>query len=174
MRHRGDYAYFQSDKDPVHSHLDWLFKCASLMAGLRNWFQSSNYGRSVISLSNGTKVYAVRQQGRHRRQLSLTLSSDGCKPANPETDYIVTNEAATVLVYRVTNNGLVLFSDVKPFELQQPLHPCADDRQAVEVVTDPELEDLVAHPEQFNVSVTGAQNDEFCWKNFFRRENSLR
>lgn len=142
--------------------------------GLRNWFQSSNYGRSVIRLADGTKVYAVRQQWGHRRQLYWTLDSDGCRPADPDTDYIETNEEVTVLVYRVTKDGLVLFSDLKPFELRQPAHPWSHPRTTVEVAKDPEWHDLVAHPEQFNVSIADIPNEEFCWINLFRKENSLR
>ena len=142
--------------------------------GLRNWFLSSNYGRSVIKLADGTKVFAVRQEWGHRRQLHWTLDPHGCRPANPDTDYIQTNEAATVLVYRVTERGLVLFSDVKPFELQQPAHPWGHPRPTVEVAKDPQWEDLVAHQQQFNVSITDVPNDEFCWINLFRKENSLR
>ena len=141
--------------------------------GLGNWFQSSNFGRSVIRLADGTKIYAVRQTWGHRRQIFLTLDPDGCKTADPNTDYILMNEADTVIVYRVTSNGLILFSDLKPFEIQQPVRSWAKSRPTVVTAYDPEIEDLVQHPQQNNVVVMDVFEDEVCIINLFRIENSL-
>jgi hypothetical protein len=141
--------------------------------GCENWLRSSNYGRTVIKLADGTNVYAVRQAWGHRRQLYLTLDSDGCRPANPATDYILKNEAATVVVYRVTSTGLTIFSDLKPFEIQQPSRPWTHGRPTVVVAKDPEIGDLVRHAQQYSVSVADIPDDEVCLINLFRTENSF-
>jgi len=151
--------------------------CASLSffvwKGLRNWFQSSGYSRVVIGLSDDTKVYAVQQLRGHRRQIYLTLDPDGCRPGDPKTDYIFPNESFTVVVYKVTSDGLTIFSDMKPDQIERPSIPWARGNPSVVIATDPEIEDLVQNPTKFGVSVTDIANEELCWVNLFRVENSL-
>src|SRR5580658_6257968 len=101
--------------------------------GLRNWHGSSNYARSTIVLPDGTKVYAVREFLGDRGRVHLTLDSDGCRTANPETDYIFPNEATTVVVYKVASDGFTVFSDVKPFQVIEPLHPWIHDKPTVAI-----------------------------------------
>jgi hypothetical protein len=152
-----------------------LCLCVGFFAwkGLTNWFNSSEYSRAVINLPDGTNVFAVQQRWRHRRQIYLTLDSDGCKPANSKTDYVFPNESVTVVVYRVTSNGITIFSDMRPDQVEQPSVPWPQGNPTVVIATNPEIEDLVRDPQHFGVSVTDISQSEICWLNLFRVANSF-
>src|SRR5215470_10206750 len=65
-----------------------------------NKLDSSNFGKFVITLPDGARVYVIHEQwGLHEEEISVTLNPDGCLPPNPVTDFIDTFGSENSLVY---------------------------------------------------------------------------
>jgi len=157
------------------SGLLFLVIVASTAVALWNWSLSSKFGRVAIPLSNGTIVYAVRESwGLGSEKLSITRNPDGCIPADPENDYIFRNPADTSVLYRVADDGLVIYD--YPFNrlLTEPAHPWPNVKVAVSRSKDPFYDDVHADPAKYGAKLTTIPLNESCWMNIFRRSNSLR
>jgi hypothetical protein len=142
--------------------------------GLHNWLHSSNYGRKTIVLPDGNKIYIVRELWGHREQLYITQDSDGCKPANAMTDYLLPVDAWSTLLYRTNPVGWTIYSDIAPREIQIPTREWTHSKPTVVVARNPGVEDLYKNHEHYGISVMDVPLNEVCLVNLFREKNSLR
>lgn len=134
---------------------------------LSNWFGSSNFGKAVISMKDGSKVYVIHEQwGLHEDEISITQNTDGCKPPDPNTDYIDTQGDGESLVYSLTNNELVIYEEpngdaAHTLPWHQPSKPWLGVNVAVKQTR--------RNPREYGVTVLKVPLNETCWKNFFRK-----
>jgi hypothetical protein len=143
--------------------------------GFRNWLGSSSFGNASIKLADGSKMYVVRESwGRHTDEISIRRDSDGCRASDPKTDYIDVEQNGNTLVYKVTGNGLVIYTDPPPNEIHEPTVPWASSRPTILATKQPAWIEMVQHPEQYNVVTMRVSLNEICLINLFRHENSLR
>jgi hypothetical protein len=145
------------------------------LAALWNWSLSSKFGRVAISLPNGSTIYAVRESwGLSSEQLSITRNPDGCVPADPANDYVLKNPADTSVLYRVAADGLTIYD--LPFNrvVDEPTHPWPNIKVTMSRTKDPLYDDVRADPEKYGATLTKIPLNEPCWRNIFRRSNSLR
>jgi hypothetical protein len=146
-----------------------------VLAVLWNWSLSSKFGRIAIPLRDGSTIYAVRESwGLSSEQLSITRNPDGCVPANPAKDYIFRNPADTSVVYAVTADGLTIYD--YPFNriVEEPTDPWQNIKVTVSRSKDPFYDDVRANPSKYGGALTKIPLNETCWRNIFRRSNSLR
>jgi hypothetical protein len=154
----------------------FVIGCAALaVAGaFWNWSLSSKFGRVTISLGDGLTVFAVRESwGLSSEQLSITRNPDGCVPADPANDYIFRNPADTSVLYKATDRGLILYD--YPFNriMVEPNHPWPF-KVEVSRSKDPFYDEVRANPGKYGATLTKIPLNETCWRNIFRRSNSLR
>lgn len=155
--------------------LCWLVLIPLGRRGLRDWFSSSSFGKISIRLSDGSKVYVVRESwGRHTDEISIRRDSDGCRASDPTTDYIDVEQNGNVLVYRVLESGLVVYTDPPPNEIHAPTVPWTSNGPTILATKQPAWIEMVQNPERYNVVAVRVPLNEVCLINFFRHENSLR
>jgi hypothetical protein len=145
------------------------------LAALWNWSLSSKFGRIAISLRDGSTIYAVRESwGLSSEQLSITRNPDGCVPADPANDYVFRNPADTSVLYAVTSDGLTIYD--YPFNriVEEPTDPWQNIKVTVSRSKDPFYDDVRANPSKYGSVLTKIPLNEACWRNIFRRSNSLR
>jgi hypothetical protein len=148
---------------------------AALLAALWNWSMSSKFGRVAIPLASGSTVYAVRESwGLGSEQLSITRNPDGCVPADPANDYVFRNPADDSVLYKVVGDGLIIYD--YPFNriVEEPTHPWTEIKVIVSRTKDPFYDDVHADPAKYEATRTAIPLNETCWRNIFRRSNSLR
>jgi hypothetical protein len=135
---------------------------------LSNWFGSSNFGKAVIPLGDGSRVYVVHESwGLHEDELSVTRNPDGCVPPDPVTDFIDTYGDGSRLIYSFNENGLVLYDDEGPAGMHAPSKPWPNSKITVKKTR--ALADMYVNPKQYGVTVLNVPLNEVCWRNFFRR-----
>jgi hypothetical protein len=155
--------------------ISWFILMPLGRRGLRNWLDSSSFGRISIKLADGSKVYVVRESwGRHTDEISIRHDSDGCRVAEPKTDYIDVEQNGNALVYRVTGSGLLIYSDPPPYKILSPTGRWNSNRPTILPTKQPAWIEMLQHPEQYNVVALHVPLNEMCLVNLFRHENSLR
>jgi hypothetical protein len=139
------------------------------MYAMRNWLESSNFGKAVISLENGSKVYVIRESwGLHSDEISVTQNPDGCLPPNPARDYIDTYGDGHSLIYSVSGNELTIYDEAGPTRIHEPDSPWTGVQVTVKALRDPSWTMMHQNPQQFGVIVVDVPLNEVCWKNFLR------
>lgn len=134
-----------------------------------NWSLSSNYSKEVIALPDGDKIYVMLEEwGRNDRRLSLTQNPRGCQPANPDTDYIFNDIMHDMLIYKVTDKELVIFSLDEYWH--QPKTAWIKNRPVFEI----RESEMISRPEDYGVTVLRNYSSQWCFRNLFRASSSLR
>jgi hypothetical protein len=154
----------------------FMVGCAILAAvgAWWNWSLSSRFGRVAIPVGDGLTVYAVRESwGLSSEQLSLTRNPDGCTPADSANDYIFRNPSDNSVLYKATDHGLTLYD--YPFNriMSEPDHSWPF-KVTVSRSKDPFYDEVRSDPAKYGATLTKIPLNETCWKNIFRRSNSLR
>ncbi len=140
-----------------------------------NWLESSNFGQIAITLRDGSKVYVIHESwGLNSNQISLRLHPNGCAPPNPSIDYIDTGQNGNMLIYSITNEGLVVYDEFPTPSIQKPVSPWPPGKITIKVAENPTLGMMLANPEKYGVTILRVPLNETCWVNFFRKANSLR
>lgn len=145
------------------------------VAALANWSLSSKFGKVEIPLRDGSKIYAIRESwGLSSEQLSLTRNPDGCIPADAANDYVYRNPSDNSLLYSVTPDGIVLYD--YPFSpiLSEPTNTWTNIKVTVSRSKTPFYDDVHADPQKYGATLAKIPLNETCWRNIFRRANSLR
>lgn len=144
--------------------------CVKVLAckGIENRLNSSSYGKEVIRIANGTKVYAIRESwGLHFNQFYLSQSNCGCDPANSDTDYIL-NKDSSALLYKVTDQGLNIYVRPVSLDIHKPLKPWAN------VIATGEYNKMYMDPSRYGITKTTIPDNEWCLINLFRKSSSRR
>lgn len=151
-----------------------LCACVPAYRGISNWMYSSNFGRLVIKLQNGKRIYVVREsRGLNGEILSVTENPDGCTPANPATDYIEDGPSDNTILYTVTPRGLTLYDD--PFQrfIAEPHASWTDTSVFVSRSKTPYYGDVRANPSTYGAVLREVPLNELCFRNLFRRSNGF-
>jgi hypothetical protein len=141
--------------------------CIKVIAckGIENWSMSSNYGKEVIRLANGTKVYAIRESwGFHFNQFYLRQNNCGCEPSKSDSDYIL-DINSSALLYKVTNQGLNLYVG----ELSEIRKP---QKQWANVIATGEINKMYMNPSRYGITKTTIPHNQWCLINWFRKASS--
>jgi hypothetical protein len=145
------------------------------LAALWNWSLSSKFGKIAIPLQDGSTIHAVRESwGLSSEQLSLTRNPDGCIPADSSNDYVYRNPADAMVLYAVTANGLTIFDYPFNHVVEEPTRPWPNIKVTMSRSKYPFYDEVHAAPQQFGAALTKIPLNETCWRNIFRRSNSLR
>lgn len=139
------------------------------LKGFSNYLGASNFGKATVTLSDGSKVYVIHEQwGLHEDRIFITQNSDGCLPANPQTDYIDEYGDGRKIVYAVTNDGLDLYEDLhQPPAVTVHVPTNQWDHKIINVKRGP-LSAMAQTPKEYGVIVLNVPLNERCLKNFFR------
>jgi hypothetical protein len=151
-----------------------LCACVAAYRGISNWMYSSNFGRLVIKLENGKRIYAVREsRGLNGEILSFTENPDGCMPANPATDYIEDRPTDNTILYAITPRGFTLYDD--PFQkfIAEPQQPWTDTIVFMNRSKTPYYGDVRANPSAYGAVLRKVPLNEYCLRNLFRRSNGF-
>ena len=134
-----------------------------------NWSLSSSYSRDVIRLADGSKVYVMLEEwALHDKLLFITQNPCGCRPANPDTDYISKSLGYDWLDYKVTDKGLVIFGwDIY---WREPNIPWTKNKPVFELPKS----DMREHPEAYGITALRRHSGQWCFLNLFRPSSSLR
>jgi hypothetical protein len=134
-----------------------------------NWSLSSSYGRETIILPDGNKIHVILETwGSNRERLSITKNSCGCRPANPDTDYI---DEFPILVYKVTDKGLIIYTEPGNNRIHEPKIEWANNRPTIIETRETEM---FYKPQKFGVTILRIHENQWCFINLFRRSSSLR
>ena len=143
-----------------------------LLIGLSNYLGSSNFGKAVITLSDGSKVFVIHEQwGLHDERLSVTQNPDGCSPSNPDTDYIDQYGDGENLIYSVEKDGLVLYDDeyqTEEVKIHEPSKPWSSPK----VIVKKARYSAFDNPQVAGVRVLKVPVNQKCWINFFRKSRT--
>jgi len=137
--------------------------------GCINLPHSSRYGKEVIALPDGSKVYAMQEKwGLHYSRLSITQNPSGCQPANPDTDYIFNDIINNIMVYKVKDEGLFIID--RDGYWREPRTPWTKNKPTFELLTS----DMFNHPEKYAITILREYSNQWCFRNPFRSSTSLR
>lgn len=137
--------------------------------GFTNWSLSSSYGKETIVLQNGSKIYVMLEAwGSNSERISITKNSCGCKPANPNTDYI---DNFPILVYKITNRGLIIFTEPGYNRIHEPKVEWTSNRP---IIIDAIETEMFYKPQKYGVTILRMRTNQWCLSNLFRRSSSLR
>jgi hypothetical protein len=141
-----------------------------LLITVASWLVSNEFGKVVITLRDGSKIYAVREaRGLSYEQISLTRNSDGCISADPDNDYIRENPAESAILYSITSDGIMLYDDPFTRYIQEPTSPWADIKVVINRSRRPSERDVHSDPQKYGATLVKIPLNETCWKNLFRR-----
>jgi hypothetical protein len=144
--------------------------CVKVLAckGFENRSMSSSYGKEVIRLANGAKVYAIREsRGLHFNQYYLRQANCGCEPANVETDYILHSDYSALL-YKVTDQGLNIYVAAESIDIHKPPKAWAN------VIATGEYNEMYKNPTRYGITKTAIPHNQWCLINWFRKSSSWR
>jgi len=135
----------------------------------KNWSLSSSYSKDVITLQDSSKVYVMLEEwGLHYKRISITQNPCGCKPANPDTDYIFDDLYQYGVDYKVTDNGLVIIGYDDWWN--KPKIPWTKNKPTFEGV--PSY--MIDHPEAYGITKLRKHSEQWCFSNLFKASSSLR
>jgi hypothetical protein len=148
-----------------------LLVCVLLAGGvwaLFNWWESSSFGRVILSMGDGSKVYVVRESwGLHTDQISVTQNSDCCRPPNPASDYIDTYGDGHKLTYSVSGNELTIYDEAGRVGIHEPSRSWSHVKVVLKKTR--ALGDMLANPRNYGVTILEVPLNEVCWINFIRK-----
>jgi len=151
----------------------------------------SRFSREVITLPDGGKVYVMLEEwGRDYKRISITQNPRGCQPPNPDTDYISKDFINDVLVYKITDKGLVIFDSGAyniSDEWHEPRIPWTKNAPTFEYCES----DMMVRPKDFGVTILRVDSSrtkesdriasgirtysrQWCFLNLFLQSSSLR